>query len=232
MRHAFNSPYTIFVNGINIDDFGALVENYRVGGTPVENSIFLGRNRTTPKLLSYSAGMRPISISIFYAADSQRRLALNKSELDALLVGLPELHMPDGFYYSCSVASIGDLQMLGVEGNQMIAVCEYSLLGIRHDELQTVHGNRILARGTMPRMDAVLSCVSSVARETLQVGPVTFVNVPDGATVVANGMTGELQVNGEPAAGAIFTHLPYLVPGDQTIICPETLTIQYYPTWI
>lgn len=228
----FNTPYTAFINGHNVMDFGALVESYSVGGTPVTNSIFLGRNRTTPRLLANTVGMRPITINLFFTARTQHRLALNKSHLDGLLVGLPEINLPDGFLYRCSLSSIGDLQILGVEGNQVIAKCVYKLTGIRHDPLAIVAGNTINAEGTMPRMDCRLICMTTQARETLPMGPVTFTNVPAGVAVVADGIDGILTVDGETAVGATFLHLPYLVPGEQTITCPEALTIEYYPTYI
>jgi hypothetical protein len=57
--------------------------------------------------------------------------------------------------------------------------------------------------------------------------------VSAGDVLVADGINGRLLQNGTPTTGnAAFTHLPYLVPGEQTIICPETLTVQYYPSYI
>ena len=228
----FNTPYTAAINGQDVTAFGALVESYSIGGTPVTSSLFLGRNRTTPRLLSHTIGMRPITLNLFFAAPTQKRLAMNKSALDALLVGLPEINFPDGFLYRCSLQSIGDLKILGVEGNQVIATCSYKLTGIRHDSLETHVGNTIFAQGTMPRMDCRLACTTTQARETLQMGPVTFTSVPSGARVIADGIDGILTVGGEPAVGATFLHLPYLVPGEQTLTCPELLTIEYYPTYI
>ena len=85
----------------------------------------------------------------------------------------------------------------------------------------------------MPQMDAIFSCTTTAVRSTLQVGPVTFRNVPRGAAVIADGINGQLTVNGAAAAAnATFTRLPFVVPGQQTITCPETLTVQYYPCWV
>jgi len=226
------NPYTLFIDGVNVADFGALVESYTVGGAEVKSSVFQGRNRTTIRQLAFTIGRRSIKIVLFFAAKTQRALAEQKSQVDALLLGVPDLHLPDGFYYFSVLKSAGDLEILGVEGNKVIGHATYKLEGVRHDALQTVVSNTVAARGTMPRMDAIFSCVTTAARETLQVGPVTFRNVPSGAAVIADGIDGILTVNDAVAAGAVFTRLPFLVPGQQTIECPELLTVQYYPCWM
>ena len=229
--NTFPNPYTIWIGGTDVRVFHALVESFTIGGSPVKNQIFQGRNRTSWSELSYSIGMKQVSFSLFFSGPNKRAITLDKSSVDALLVGKAEVHMPDGFYYTCSVKSIGDLKILGVEGNNVIGICSYKLEGIQHDQLQTITGNTVYALGTMPRMDAVFRCVTTAARASLQVGPVTFSDVPAGASVEANGMTGELKVNGAQVK-ATFTRLPYLVPGEQTIPCPETLTVEYYPCYI
>lgn len=227
----FPNPYTIWINGKDVREHHALVESFTIGGSPVKNQIFQGRNRTSWSELSYSIGMKQISFSLFFSGPDKRAITLDKSNVDALLIGKVELHMPDGFWYTCSVKSLGDLKILGVEGNRVIGKCTYKLEGIQHDELQTVTGNTVYALGTMPRMDAILSCRTTAARATLQVGPVVFHDVPAGSAVVANGMTGELTVDGVQVK-ATFTKLPYLVPGGQSIPCPETLTVEYYPCYV
>lgn len=227
----FLNANTIYINGTDIWEHHALVESFAIGGSPVSNEIFQGRNRTSWTQLAYSVGMKQISFSLFFSAPDRRALTLAKSAVDALLVGKPELHMPDGCYYTASLKSLGELKILGVDGNQVIGICTYKLEGIQHDALETAHGSEIFARGTMPHMDAILSCTTTSARSSLQLGPVTFSSVPSGAAVVANGMTGELTVNGANVK-ASFTRLPFLVPGLQTITCPEDLTVQYYPSYI
>lgn len=229
--NTFLNPYTIWIGDTDVRVFHALVENFTIGGSPVKNQIFQGRNRTSWSELSYSIGMKQISFSLFFSGPNKRAITLDKSNVDVLLIGKVELHMPDGFWYTCSVKSLGDLKILGVEGNKVIGLCTYKLEGIQHDQLQTATGNTIHALGTMPRMDAVFRCVTTAARASLQVGPVVFHNVPAGASVEANGMTGELKVNGTQVK-ATFTKLPYLVPGEQTIPCPETLMIEYYPCYV
>jgi len=56
--------------------------------------------------------------------------------------------------------------------------------------------------------------------------------VSEGDVLTADGINGRMLKNGVPTTGVTFTHLPYLVPGSQTITCPETLTVKYYPSYI
>ena len=230
-RKGFPNPYTAFINDIDIMDYGAVVESFKVSGSGIANSIYQGRNRTTFHELAYTIGMKTITLTLFFSAETRRRLTLNKSAVDALMVGKISLHMPDGFYYDSILTSAGELQMLGVEQNQLIASCTYTFQGIQRDDLRTVTGNTLYADGTAPKMDCRLTCTATENRATMQVGTVTFSNIQSGDVVVADGIDGVLTVNGTPVA-ASFTKLPYLVPGEQTITCPETLTVEYYPTYI
>lgn len=230
-RKGFPNPYTAFINNKDIMDFDAVVESFKVSGSAVSNNFYQGKNRTTFHELSYAVGMKVITLNLFFSAPTRRRLTLNKSAVDALMVGKIVLHMPDGFYYDAVLTAAGELQMLGVEQNQLIALCTYTFQGIQRDELRTVTGNTILVEGTAPRMDCRLTCTATANRSTMQVGSVTFSDIHTGDEIVADGIDGILTVNGTPVV-ANFTKLPYLVPGEQTIVCPETLTVEYYPTYI
>lgn len=230
----FKNPYTAYINGVNVLDFGALVQSYKVGGTPVSQDYYQARNRAGFASMGYTLGLTPITLVLFFAAPTQRELATQKSALDAALLADPlELHLPDGFYYRSVLKSAGELAMLGVEANQMIASCTYALQGVRHDELRTVDGPEVLALGTYPQMPCRLTCTASRAYETLQLGPVTFSDVAEGDELVADGIDGILTINGEPAGTrAAFIRLPRLVPGPQTIECPEPVSVTYAPAWL
>ena len=226
------NQYLLFVNGRASSAFGAIIENYTVSGTPVENFLYQGKHRTTFTELSQQLGMKTITVSLFFTAKTRRELAENKSALDGLLAaGKIELHLPDGFYYTSVCTSLGELHQLGIEGNEMIALCAYTFTGVQHDELKLITGNTLMVRGTMPQIDCRLSCTATAARSSLTLGTVTFTGIEAGDQVVADGMTGELSVNGQQVT-ATFTRLPYVVPGLQTFDCPEVLTVEYYPTWV
>jgi hypothetical protein len=223
---------TAYVDGVNIADVGAVLESYSVGGTKITNETYQGRNRTHFNLLAKQFGRKTVTMTVFFHAVDRHLLTIQQSKLTAMLTGVVELFLPDGFYYRSTLDEVGDLQIIGVDGKGCIAECTYTLSGIQHDEMKTLTGNTVYADGTMWQMDCILSCTASHTYESIQLGTVTFTNVAQGTVLTADGINGRLLKNGTPTTGASFTHLPFLVPGEQTIQCPETLTVQYYPSYI
>lgn len=229
----FINPYTAFIDGVNVMDFGALVERYKVSGTPISQDYYQARNRAAFTKLNHTLGLKTVTLVLFFAAPTQRELTTQKSALDAALIGTPDLHLPDGFYYRSMLQAAGELSMLGVEANELIASCSYTFLGLQHDTLRTVAGPEILAEGTYPKMPCILKCTTSQAYNSIQLGPVTFADVASGVELVANGIDGVLTIAGENAGTkAAFTQLPFLVPGPQTITCPEPVSVSYEPAWL
>lgn len=224
---------TMYVDDVDITTIGVILESYTVGGTEIINNIYQGRNRTNFNLLSKQFGRKQITVTVFFHAMDQHTVTLQQSQLTAMLTGVVDLALPDGFHYRSTLDEVGELSILGVDGKGCIAECTYTLSGIQHDKMQTVTGNTLYAQGTLWSMDCILTCKTSKAYTSIQVGTVTFKNVPRNTTLTADGINGRLLQNGTPTTGnASFTHLPYLVPGKQTITCPETLTVQYYPSYI
>lgn len=233
-KPGYINSYTAFINGKNVMDFGALVQSYKVGGTPVTQDYYQARNRAGFASLSYTLGLKPITLVLFFAAPTQRELTMQKSAVDAALLADPlELHLPDGFYYKSVLQGAGELAMLGVEANKMIASCTYALAGIQHDAVRQVWGSEVFAEGTFPEMPCRLACTASFDYSSIQLGPVTFTDVTAGDELVADGIGGVLTINGEPAGTrASFVHLPRLTPGLQTIVCPEPVSVTYAPAWL
>jgi hypothetical protein len=232
VKHDFDPFETAYVNGVSILDVGAILESYTVGGTEITNEIYQGRNRTHFNLLAKQFGRKTVTMTVFFHAVDRHLLTIQQSKLTAMLTGVVELMLPDGFYYRSTLDEVGDLSIIGVDGKGCIAECTYTLSGIQHDEMVTVEGNTVVAEGTLWSMDCILTCTASRAYSSIRVGTVTFTNVAQGAVLTADGINGRLLKNGKPTTGASFTHLPYLVPGEQTIQCPEILTVQYYPSYI
>lgn len=233
IRYNIGPFETAYVDGKDILDIGAVLESYSVGGTEITNNIYQGRNRTNFNLLSKQFGQKEISLTVFFHEQDRHALTQKQSMLTAMMTGVVDLYLPDGFYYRSVLDDIGDLQIIGADGQGVIAECTYTLTGIQHDALQTITGNTFWADGTMWQMDCILTCTASRAYTSIQVGTVTFTGVSSGDVLTADGINGRLLQNGVPTAGtASFTHLPFVVPGEQTITCPETLTIQYYPSYI
>lgn len=232
VKHDFNPFETAYVNGVSILDVGAVLESYSVGGTEITNETYQGRNRTHFNLLAKQFGKKTVTMTVFFHAENRHDLTLRQSKLTSMLTGVVELGMPDGFYYRSTLDEVGDLSIIGVDGKGCIAECAYTLSGIQHDEMQTVTGNTVYAQGTLWQMDCILTCKASRAYSSIRLGTVVFTGVARGDVLTADGINGRMLKNGTPTTGVSFTHLPYLVPGLQTITCPETLTVQYYPSYI
>lgn len=223
---------TMHINGVNIADYGVLVESMKVGAIETATDVYQGVNRTNFNVLNTTQYMRALSVNLFYSAPTRRDLALIKSKLDNMMVGKLELWLPDGFYYASYLESAGEETILGVENNQVIALCAYQFKGIRHDELETVEGNTVICKSTVPRTDCRLTCTASQAYASLTIDTVTITDVAKDDVLVVDGITGRILQNGALCAGNMsFIHFPYLVPEENNLTCPEDLTVEYYPTY-
>ena len=223
---------TMHINGVNIADYGVLVESMKVGAIDTDVQMYQGVNRTNFNVLDTIQYMRTISVNLFYSAPTRRELSLIKSKLDNMMIGKLELWLPDGFYYSSYLVSAGEENILGVERNQVIALCAYQFKGVRHDKLETVVGNTLICKSTVPHTDCRLTCTASQNYASLQIDTVTITNVSAGDVLVVDGITGRILQNGGLCAGNMsFIHFPSLVPDENTLTCPEDLTVEYYPTY-
>ncbi len=223
---------TMHINGVNIADYGVLVEKMKVGAIQTDNTVYQGVNRTNFNVLDTIQYMRSITISLFYTAPTRRELALIKSKIDNMLNGKLELWLPDGFFYTSYLVSAGEENILGVERNKVIALCSYQFKGIRHDKLETVESNTVICKSTVPRTDCRLTCTASQNYEELQIDTVTIKNVTAGDVLVVDGINGRILQNGALCAGNMsFIHFPYLVPEQNVLECDEDLTVEYYPTY-
>lgn len=227
---------TAYINDVDIYTVGALVESFKVSGTAISNTAYQGVNSTDFNVLQTTRGMRVITLNLFYKGTTRRELALKKAKIDGMIgTGKIDLKLPDGFHYSAYLTAPGEEQMLGVEGNEMIALCTYTLQGIRHDDLvsfSVASGATFKCESLIPETDVRLICTTSQARASLTIGTVTITGVSANDVLTVDGIRKRILQNGAPCAGNMsFIKFPKLVPGDNTISCPETLTVEYYPTY-
>lgn len=223
---------TMWINGVDIYDRGVLVESFKVGGTPINNEIYQGRNQTDFQVIASTFGLKEISVNLFFSGRTRREITLKKSAIDGLLYGKIELGMPDGFQYTAAATSAGELQILGVENNQVIALCTYTFQGIQHDPLVVSTGNVVDCRSTIPKTDVKLTCTASRAYSALTIETVTITGVRAGDVITIDGQLKRILQNGAPCPGNMaFLKFPQLDPGVNTLNSPEQLTVEYYPTY-
>ena len=162
---------------------------------------------------------------------SPRETKKNLSALDALcLSGKVELYLPDGFYYTSLLQSIGAPQQI----TPSILSCSYTFLGIQHDELvRTVSKGTVYVQGTLPKMDCILSVSPSADATKYAIAGITFTNVKKGDQIKIDGITKRVLINGGPAAQRCdIIDFPYLTPGSNAISCLDPVTVQYYPSYV
>ena len=223
---------TMHINGVNIADYGVLVGDLKVGAIDTQSDVYQGVNRTNFNVLDTIQYMREINVTLFYSAKTRREMALIKSKIDNMMIGKLELWLPDGFFYSAYLVSAGEESYLGVENNKIIALCAYKFKGIRHDPLETVQGNTVICKSTVPHTDCRLICTASQNRASLVIDTITITGVSAGDVLTVDGITGRILQNGALCAGNMsFIHFPSLVPGQNTLNCVEDLTVEYYPTY-
>ena len=64
-------------------------------------------------------------------------------------------------------------------------------------------------------------------------GGAVFPSVSNGDVLVFDGIDGKITKNGANAAASVnWTEFPQLFPGENTITCPDDVTVEYYPTYI
>ena len=242
---------TAYIDGVDIYDVGALVESFSVSGTAVTNTAYQGVNSTSFNLLSSIRGMRTITLSLFYSGKTRRDLALKKAEIDnAIGKGKIALYLPAGFHYFAYLTGKSEEKTLGVEGLDIIALCSYTLQGIRHDELETVSvdsGQSFKCKSLIPLTDVKIEITiptagasgNCVISDAVGIGSVTVTDVGANNTITIDGINKRILKNGAPFTGNMsFTKFPKLVPGNNTIRAyyggtyrTRELTVEYYPTY-
>lgn len=225
-----------YINGVNPEDYGVLpLREYTVGGTKITNDIFQGRNRSDYRLLAGVYGRKPITLTLVYSGKTYREAKLLQSTVESWMWGKIELFLPDGFYYTSTLDSIGDGTPEGVDGNQVLCGVEYSFSGIQHDPLVTVQNaaTGFLNPGTLPYADCICSVTASAAASSYQLAGATFQNVAQGEQLTVDGINGRLLRNGAPAPGNVtFTKFPTVTPGQNSFSAADPVTVQYYPCYI
>lgn len=247
---------TAYINDVDIYTVGALVESFKVSGTAISNTAYQGVNSTNFNVLQTTRGMRVITLNLFYKGATRRELALKKAKIDNMIgAGKIDLELPDGFHYSAYLTATGEEQTLGVEGNEIIALCTYTLQGIRHDGLETVstysssYGTpyTFQCKSLIPETDCRIAVTIPTAgasgdvviSDDASIGSVTLTNVGADASIVIDGIDKRILKNGAPFTGTMtFIRFPKLVPGDNRIKVyyggadrVKDITVEYYPTY-
>lgn len=225
----------IYINDVDIAEYGAkaLRDSIKVGGTAITNEYFQGRNRTNFTLMSTVYGLKPVSFTLVFIAKYLRDALLYKSTLEASMTGGCEIHLPDGFYYRCMLEKIGDNDIKGVDGTQVLVECAYSFSGIQHDEMEYIEdGSDFLAIGTYPKMDCILTATVSTAASSYTLGGAKFGAVVVGDVLTVDGINKRFLKNGAPITTTEWITFPQVVAGENHITALDPVKVEYYPCYL
>ena len=226
------------VNGVPLATYGgASLLDYVIGETPVKPYTFQGVNRTNWNLLKNFFEMRQITLTIVFEAEDLRQAKLNRSALNGVLFGKADIFIPDdGFHYDVFCTSTGSEQLIGIGERSAQIKSEYQFTGVRRDDLVKVfvpHGSTLYCRSTMPFTDCRLTVTVGATAASYQLDGATFSNVTAGDVRVFDGIDGKITKNGvNYAANVNWVSFPQLTPGVNTINCADTVTVEFYPTYI
>ena len=224
----------IAINGADLSERGVdMLRDYKIGGTAITNTIFQGRNRSSYRLLAGVYGQKPISFTLVYEGKTYREAALNRSAVESMLWGKVEISMPDGFFYTSTVQSIGEGTIYGQEDSQVLIEVPYELQGIQHDPLMTVAGGNFCNPGTLPYTDCSVSATAGAAASLYLLAGATFHDVKAGEKLEVDGINGRILRNGAPAPGNVdFIRFPQVTPGQNSFLAPDPVTVSFYPSYI
>ncbi len=219
----------MWINDKDLSEYnGKLLADYKVSGCELDVSVINGRKRSSFNLLNASAGLKTLTLPIEFSGSDRANASLKKSMFEQVAFGKSELAMDDGLLYSVVLTNIGDTTYIGQE----LIKTEYTFTGVRHGERVKNVGNIVYCDSTLPFTDCILTATATDNAIFYRVGSVTFRNVSAGETLTVDGINGRILVNGVPAAErADWIEFPKLIPGMNTLICDDVLTVEFYPAY-
>lgn len=223
-----------WVNQHPSGEFGCrLLNHWKVQDAPLSRTFFQGQNCTAFTVFGTGIGLKTISLPVNIFGTSPMDTTEKCSNLTAaLLHGIVELQLPDGFLYRAALSSSGITQALTQDG--CILSCEYILTGMRCKQLQTIVANGLIfIQGNHPQMDCRITVTVGQSSEQYTMAGITWSHVQSGDKLVIDGFSKQLLKNGK---NAILSNNAFewvkLHPNENLLQAPDPLTIEYYPTYL
>ena len=223
-----------WINSSPSGEFGCrLLQNWSVKDAALSPTFLQGKNCTAFTVFGSAVGLKTITLPV-HLYGSTPRDALQKRNLltAALLDDIIHLQLPDGFLYRAALSESGSFQILSQDA--CILSCQYELSGMQCDPLQQIiAAGDIFVQGTHPAMDCRITCTASKAAEQYSMAGVTWKNVQPGDVLVIDGFKKQILKNGANAAlDNDLTSWIKLHPGQNKLVSPDPLTVEYYPTYL
>jgi len=219
----------MYINNKPLSDFNAdMLLGYVIGGNDLKNIKSSGRDRTTSKLISQRIGEKNISLKVdFYGTRAER--AKNKSQFDyECIKDIVVLSVGDGYEYHVTCTKLGD-----ESPGTVMTEAEYTFSGFKKMGIVSIKAKEFFCLSTTPRTDCIFSVTVGRTTARYRLWNAYFLNVIAGDKIVFDGVNGRILINNSPrAAKCEWIDFPYLVPGTNTIVCDDTVTTEYYPTFL
>lgn len=219
----------MILQDLRISDYGAkLLREFSVGSSPLNNQYFKGRNRTAFNQLASVIGLKTLTLPIIFEGTDRHDVALKKSTFEGDAYGKVEMWLPDGFFYTVMLDGSTEPENIGDKACK----ATYTFVGLQHDILSETVGNSIYCTSTVFQTDCILTVTVGATSTAYKLWNATF-DVSAGDVITFDGYNKRILINGAPGAqNATWTEFPYLTRGENTIQCVDTVTIQYYPTYM
>lgn len=210
---------------------GCLLSNYSVSPCEITQTYIKPRAGTTFLPMRPTIGLKTISLQFDVTGPDRRTVLRRKSTLDAALMNGPvRLYLPDEYQYTALLQSAGGVAWDTPEQGQF----EYVLIGTQHDRpIEVAQTFDVYCESTVPHTDCILRTTVGAAAATYSFCGVTFADVQSGDVLELDGVHKRVLINGGP--GILRCDLvtwPQLVPGENHLVCPDPVTVQYEPTYL
>jgi hypothetical protein len=232
--------HDLLINGQPLAYYGGKsLLDYSIGGTPLDNSIFHGVNRTNWTMMKSYTGLRPITLTIVFSAPTLHAAKMARSMFNAAVHGKCEIYIPDdGFFYTAYCKDFGAEELAGIGEKEAQIKSSYEFEGIRHGNPEAVTvpgGDSVYCRSTMPYTDARLTVTAKSAAASYTLGGAVFQNVAAGDVLCFDGINGAITKNGANYAGSVqWVYFPALVPGENVIAAAaeDNVLVEFSPAFI
>lgn len=217
------------INGFNPELYGAQLVSYSVEGCDLKETYFLAPSAIFPTRLKNKPRLRKISLTFDFEGNDTHDATKKMSDLTAVLMKQAELQMPDKFYYYCILTGTGKATTKA----PWIEQCTYTLIGLRHGELETLTLNGSSSIFVEGNCETECRFIIDTPLSTLTINDILIKNIS--GQIVIDGMETLIQQDGvNKFADCDLVDFPSLTPGNNEIVIsgPATVVIQYYPIYV
>lgn len=219
-----------YISGHEMSSNGVYIATgYTVTSAPISRSVYSGG------CASYVAtkakiGLKTLKLPVRIVQDTTGKADSTRSWMLSLCLGSEvDIALPNGKRYVAALTSTGEVEKFA-EG-----VIDFTLefAGYQRGELVTAQTPNVMCFSTAPETPFKITATVATAGSFSMAG-VTFKKCTVGDVLVIDGLNGKLTKNGLAVliADTDFVSFPVLSPGQNTVNCTVSATVEYYPIFM